>query len=56
MIIGISKSKSSINYYIIKDYTKNCKRSTKHVTRLEILKKLKRRLEIWTIKNGLRIM
>lgn len=30
MRLGISKSKK-INYYIIKDYTKNGKRSTKHV-------------------------
>ena len=30
MRLGISKSKNTINYYVIKDYTKNGKRSTKH--------------------------
>ena len=30
MRLGISKSKNTINYYIIKDYTKNGKRSTKN--------------------------
>ena len=34
MRLGISKSKNTINYYIIKDYTKNGKRSTKHVERI----------------------
>ena len=34
MRLGISKSKNTINYYIIKDYTKNGKRSTKHVLRI----------------------
>ena len=34
MRLGISKSKNNINYYIIKDYTKNGKRSTKHVLRI----------------------
>ena len=34
MRIGISKSKNKINYYIIKDYTKNGKKSTKYVLRI----------------------
>ena len=34
MRLGISKSKNTVNYYIIKDYTKNGKRSTKHVLRI----------------------
>lgn len=34
MRLGISKSKNTINYYIIKDYTKNGKRSTKQVQRI----------------------
>ena len=34
MRLGISKSKNTINYYIIKDYTKNGKRSTKHILRI----------------------
>ena len=34
MRLGISKSKNTTNYYIIKDYTKNGKRSTKHVLRI----------------------
>lgn len=35
MRLGISKSKNTINYYIIKDYTNlNGKRSTKHVLRI----------------------
>ena len=34
MRLGISKSKNTVNYYIIKDYTKNGKRSTKHVMRI----------------------
>ena len=34
MRLGISKSKNTINYYIIKDYTKNGKRSTKQVERI----------------------
>ena len=34
MRLGISKSKNTINYYIIKDYTKDGKRSTKNVHRI----------------------
>ena len=34
MRLGMSKSKNTINYYIIKDYTKNGKRSTKPVLRI----------------------
>ena len=34
MRLGISKSKNTVNYYIIKDYTKNSKRSTKKVLRI----------------------
>ncbi len=41
MRLGISKSKNTINYYIIKDYTKNGKRSTKHVTRIGNLEEVK---------------
>ena len=42
MRLGISKSKNTINYYIIKDYTKNGKRSTKHVTRIGNLEEVKK--------------
>lgn len=38
----ISKSKNTINYYIIKDYTKNEKRSTKHVERIGNLDEVKK--------------
>ena len=41
MRLGISKSKNTINYYIIKDYTKNGKRSTKHVHRIGNLEEIK---------------
>ena len=41
MRLGISKSKNTINYYIIKDYTKNGKRSTKHVERIGNLEEVK---------------
>lgn len=41
MRLGISKSKNTINYYIIKDYTKNGKRSTKHVHRIGNLEEVK---------------
>lgn len=41
MRLGISKSKNTINYYIIKDYTKNGKRSTKHVLRIGNLEEVK---------------
>ena len=40
--LGISKSKNTINYYIIKDYTKNGKRSTKHVERIGNLEEVKK--------------
>ena len=42
MRLGISKSKNTINYYIIKDYTKNGKRSTKHVHRIGNLEDVKK--------------
>ena len=42
MSLGISKSKNTINYYIIKDYTKNGKRSTKHVERIGNLEEVKK--------------
>ena len=42
MRLGISKSKNAINYYIIKDYTKNGKRSTKHVERIGNLEEVKK--------------
>ncbi len=42
MRLGISKSKNTINYYIIKDYTKNGKRSTKHVERIGNLEEIKK--------------
>lgn len=41
MRLGISKSKNTINYYIIKDYTKNGKRSTKNVMRIGNLDEVK---------------
>lgn len=41
MRLGISKSKNTINYYIIKDYTKNGKRSTKHVLRIGNIEEVK---------------
>ena len=41
MRLGISKSKNTVNYYIIKDYTKNGKRSTKHVLRIGNLEEVK---------------
>ena len=41
MRLGISKSKNTINYYIIKDYTKNGKRSTKHVLRIGNVEEVK---------------
>ncbi len=41
MRLGISKSKNTINYYIIKDYVKNGKRTTKHVTRIGNLEEVK---------------
>lgn len=41
MRLGISKSKNTINYYIIKDYTKNGKRSTKIVKRIGNLDDIK---------------
>ena len=41
MRLGISKSKNTINYYIIKDYTKNGKRSTKPVLRIGNLDEVK---------------
>ena len=41
MRLGISKSKNTINYYIIKDYTKNGKRSTKHVLRIGNIEEIK---------------
>ena len=43
MRLGISKSKNTINYYIIKDYTKNGKRSTKHVERIGNLEEVKQK-------------
>lgn len=42
MRLGISKSKNTINYYIIKDYTKSGKRSTKHVERIGNLEEIKK--------------
>ena len=42
MRLGVSKSKNTINYYIIKDYTKNGKRSTKHVERIGNLEEVKK--------------
>lgn len=42
MRLGISKSKNTINYYIIKDYTKNGKRSTKPVLRIGNLEEVKK--------------
>jgi len=42
MRLGISKSKNTINYYIIKDYTKNGKRTTKHVLRIGNLEEVKK--------------
>ena len=41
MRLGISKSKNTINFYIIKDYTRNGKRSTKHVLRIGNLEEVK---------------
>ncbi|HPE15221.1 MAG TPA: IS1634 family transposase [Bacilli bacterium] len=41
MRLGISKSKNTINYYIIKDYTKDGKRSTKHVERIGNINEIK---------------
>ena len=41
MRLGISRSKNTINYYIIKDYTKNGKRSTKHVLRIGNVEEVK---------------
>ena len=41
MRLGISKSKNTVNYYIIKDYTKNGKRSTKQVERIGNLEDVK---------------
>ena len=41
MRLGISKSKNTINYYIIKDYVKDGKRTTKHVTRIGNLEEVK---------------
>ena len=43
MRLGISKSKNTVNYYIIKDYTKNGKRSTKHVERIGNLEEVKQK-------------
>lgn len=42
MRLGISKSKNTINYYIIKDYTKNDKRSTKPILRIDNLEEVKK--------------
>ena len=42
MRLGISKSKNTINYYIIKDYTKNGKRSTKPILRIGNLEEVKK--------------
>ena len=42
MRLGISKSKNTINYYVIKDYTKNGKRTTKNVLRIGNLEEVKR--------------
>ena len=42
MRLGISKSKNTINYYIIKDYNKNGKRSTKPVLRIGNLEEVKK--------------
>ena len=41
MRLSYSKSKNTINYYIIKDYTKNGKRSTKKVERIGNLEEVK---------------
>ena len=42
MRLGISSSKNTINYYIIKDYTKNGKRSTKPVVRIGNIEEVKK--------------
>ena len=42
MRLKITKTKSATNYYIIKDYTKNGKRSTKHVERIGNLEEVKK--------------
>jgi transposase len=42
MRLSVSKSKNSINFYIIKDYTKNGKRSTKIVKKLGNLETVKK--------------
>lgn len=42
MRLGISKSKNTINYYIIKDYTKDGKRSTKAVHKIGNLEEVKK--------------
>lgn len=45
MRLGISKSENTINYYIIKDYTKNGKRSTKPILRIGNLEEVKKLAE-----------
>src|SRR5574344_1691412 len=43
MRLGMSKSRNTINYYIIKDYTKNGKRSTKQVFRIGNTEEIKQK-------------
>lgn len=61
MRIKVSKSKNTTNYYIIRDYTKNNKRSTAIVERLgnsekinELAKKDNTSVKLW-LKNYLEI-
>ena len=54
MRLGISKSKNTINYYIIKDYTKNGKRSTKHVERIGNIEEVKQKAGNQDYKQWLR--
>src|SRR5690625_3680776 len=55
MRLGISKSKNTVNYYIIKDYTKNGKRSTKHVLRIGNLEEVKKLAGNMDYKEWLKI-
>ena len=40
MRISSSKSKNTVNFYIIKDYTKNGKRTTRHIDKIGNLEKI----------------
>lgn len=53
MKLKTSKSKNTTLFYIIKDYTKNGKRSTKIIKSIGNLEDIK---VIKIIKNGLKIM